>query len=110
MVPVVLLGGLVVAAVATITVYADALRRDVPRRTRHLWAGSVGFVSSGAFVGLCAFGEVLYRAYLGLMGTPKVVHSPRGLVTGLLVGGLAVSSVAVLAYGVGSRYGPLESA
>lgn len=110
MVPLALLSGLPVATVAAGIVYADAARRDLPAATRLRWSAGVAAASLVGF--LVAFGldGVFYRLYAAVAGTPVVVTHPRQLVTTLFVVGLAVSTAAVLAYGFGSRYGPLGTA
>jgi hypothetical protein len=101
--------GVPVAALAAGLVYADAAGRGLPSPARLRWALGVAAASLGGF--LVAFGleETLVRAYLALSSGPLVVTSPRQLVASLFAVGLAVSAGAVLAYGVGSRYGPFAA-
>lgn len=93
----------VVPFLAAGLVYADAHRREVGRRRRLWWSVAVGVVSAAGFLGALAFDGPLFRAYVALTGTAPVVTSPRHLLAGLLLLGLAISAAAVLAYGAGSR-------
>lgn len=99
----------IVAVLAASLVYVDAGRRDLPRRTRLGWTAGVGILSLGGFLAVYLFDGVLARTYLLLGGEPFVVRSPREVVTVLFLLGLAISAAAVLAYGLGSRYGPLAA-
>ncbi|WP_232686325.1 hypothetical protein [Halobacterium zhouii] len=110
MVSVVLVAGLVIGATGTGLVLADAVRRELPPRTRYVWTGSVGVVSLGGFLAVYPFENVLYRLYLEVTGSPAIAPQPREVTAALLLVTLAASAVAVLAYGFGSRYGPLKAA
>lgn len=90
-------------------VYTDTKRRALTLRTRVQWTVGVGFVSFGGYLGAYAFDDVLSRAYSLIFGGPVVVHSPREFLTGLFTVGLMVSVLAVLTYGIGSRFGPLKT-
>ena len=109
MVSAVLVGGLLLGAFATGLVFADTVRRDLPPRTRYRWTGSAGLTRAGGFLTLYRFDDVVYRRYHEATGGPAVAPLPREVSAGLLVTGVAASAVAVLAYGFGSRYGPLKA-
>lgn len=68
-----------------------------------------GLVSLGGFLGAFVFDRVLSRAYFLVLERQVVVHSPRELLMGLFIVGLSVSAIAVLIYGIGSRFGPLKT-
>lgn len=82
-------------------------RRDLTPRVRALWAVGTGLLSVGGFVGAFLFRSYLFRVYPRLGGEPLIVRAPSDLLFFLFVGGLGVSVAALLAYGFGSRFGPL---
>lgn len=104
------LAGVPVAALAAGLVYADAAGRDIASAARLRWTLGVAAASLGGFLVTFGLDGVLIRAYLTLSSGPLVVTSPRQLIASLFVVGLTVSAGAVLAYGIGSRYGPLAAA
>ncbi|WP_255151077.1 hypothetical protein [Halorarius halobius] len=97
------------AAVATGLVYADTRRRSFPPTARRAWTGAVALVSVGGFFAAFTFDSELAAAYHLFTGRPVVVTSPLALLFGLSLVGLVTTAAAVLAYGVGSRYGPLAA-
>ncbi|MBV0903755.1 hypothetical protein [Haloarcula salina] len=107
--PLPLFAALFVVPVAVALVLVDAGKRGLSRRTRRRWSGGVGVVSLGGFVASAALDGALVPAYNALLGRPVVVVTPLQLLTGLVLVGLAVSALAVLTYGVASRYGPLAA-
>ena len=87
---------------------ADTLRRDPPARTQVGWIGFVALVSIGGSLAVAAGDSALYR--LALASEPGVIAvTPLQLITTSIGAGLLLSALAVLAYGVGSRYGPLST-
>lgn len=104
-----LLAALFVVPVAVALVHADAARRGLPSRTRRRWCVATGLISLGGFVASAVLDGALARAYDALLGRPVVVVTPLQLLTGLVLVGLAVSALAVLTYGVASRYGRLAA-
>lgn len=105
-----LLCGLFVGTVAPGLVYADAVRRDLPGRARRLWTGATVLVSVGGFTAAFRRLDALYRLYLDATGGPAIAPLPREVATAVVVVALAAAAAAVLAYGFGSRYGPLKAA
>jgi hypothetical protein len=108
MVSIVLLSGLFVGVLTSGVVLADTSRRNLTFRTRCFWIGSVGVVSIGGPLTVYLFDDILYRLYFGLTDGPAVTLLPREVAVAFLVIGLTSGVVAVLAYGFGSRYGPLK--
>lgn len=100
---------LAVGLLATGLVVADALRRDLPTRRTLGWTGFVALVSIGGSLTVAVADDTLYRLWAS-GGDTAIVVTPVQLLTGVVVAGLAVSTLAVLTYGVGSRYGPLAAA
>lgn len=88
-------------------VYADTRQRRLPWQTRLSWSASAGLVSLGEFLLVFTFDSLLSRAYFLVLDDPIVVHSPRELLTGPRIAGVAVSAMTVFTYGIASRYGPL---
>jgi hypothetical protein len=108
-----LLLALPVTAVAAGVVYADAARRGLPLASRLRWTAGVSAGSLAGFSVAFGLASWLFRAVHSLTGSPGgavVVVSPVELVTTLSAAALAVSAAAVLAYGFGSRWGPLAAA
>ena len=102
-----LLVSLIVGLIATSLVVADTLRRDLPARTQAGWIGFVALLSIGGSFAVADGDDALYR--LALAGEPRVVTvTPRQLIGATIGAGLGLSALAVLAYGVRSRYGPLS--
>lgn len=107
-----LLLALPVTAVAAGVVYADGARRGLPMASRLRWTAGVSVASLGGFSVAFGLESWLFRIGHSLSGSPGevvVVVSPVELVTTLSGAALAVSAVAVLAYGFGSRYGPFAT-
>lgn len=108
-----LLLALPVTAVAATVVYRDATRRDLPRTSRLRWTAGVAAASAAGFAFAFGFESWVVRTLLASAPSPSgvvVVTSPMQALTTLFAVGLAVSAAAVLAYGVGSRYGPFAAA
>ena len=105
---VILLSGLSVGMIATGIVFVDTVRRGFSIRDQLIWSGIAGGISLGGFITVYVFDAVLYRLYLQLTGSSTVVPVPRELAEGFLYIGLGLGVIAVLAYGFGSRYGPLK--
>ncbi|WP_313695142.1 hypothetical protein [Halorarum halobium] len=89
--------------------YADGTRRSLTVPARLRWTLGIGCVSIGGFLAAFAFDGVVFRLYSVAVGRQFIVQSPRELLTILFSIGLVISTVAVLLYGVASRFGPLES-
>ena len=106
---VVALLNLVVGLLATILVTADTLRRELPRRTQAGWIGFVAAISIGGSLAVALGDDVLVRLWIARSG-PAIAVPPRQLLTGVFIAGLTLSTLAVLAYGFGSRYGPFAAA
>jgi hypothetical protein len=98
-----------VAMLVTGAVFTDTTRRGLEPRTRFRWTVGVGSVSLGGFLGVFAFDGVLFRAYAAVFGRPVIVQSPREPLALPFIVGLTLSLLAVLAYAVGSRVGPLAA-
>jgi hypothetical protein len=110
MVSVVLLSGLFIGMIATGLVFADTNRRNMRFQTRYLWTGFVGLVSFGGFLTVYLFRDPLYQFYLNVTNSPAIAPLPREVAIAFLLLALALGVFAVLAYGFGSRYGPLKAA
>jgi len=100
---------LFVSQVAAALVYADATRRGLSQRYRTIAAAAVGLASFGGFLAAAVFGSGLLAAYYRLLNRPVIAVTPLDLVLSLLLFGLAITALAVVGYGVVSRYGPLAS-
>ena len=97
---------LVVGLIATSLVLADTIRRDFPIRTQAGWTGFVALVGVGGSLAAAVGDDALYR--LALASDTRVAATPLQLITATIGAGLALSALAVLTYGDGSRYGPLS--
>ncbi|ESS09995.1 MAG: hypothetical protein A07HN63_00206 [uncultured archaeon A07HN63] len=93
---------------ATAVVVVDTHRRGLSPRVQAGWVGFVAISSIGGSVAV-AVGDTVFLRLLQL-GMPLVVVTPFQLLTTVLIAGLTLSALAVLTYGVGSRYGPLATA
>ena len=102
-----LLVGLGVGLVATSLVVADTLRRDLPARTQAGWVGFVALLSIGGSIAVAVGDSTVFRL-LAASSDPVVAVTPLALLTRLVLASVALSALAVVAYGVGSRYGPLS--
>ncbi|ERH07184.1 MAG: hypothetical protein J07HN4v3_02821 [Halonotius sp. J07HN4] len=100
---------LAVGLLATILVFTDTLRRDLPPRTQVGWIGFVAAVSIGGSLTVALADDVLFQLWTA-GSDPVIAVTPLQLLTGVVIAGLALSTLAVLTYGVGSRYGPLAAA
>lgn len=96
---------LFVSPVAAALVYADATQQGLSRRHRTVFPAAVGLISFGGFLAAAAFGSGLFTTYYRLMDRPVVV-TPLDLLLSLLLFGLTITTLAVIGYGVSSRYGP----
>ncbi|AUG48369.1 hypothetical protein BVU17_12845 [Haloarcula taiwanensis] len=101
------LAALFVSPVAVALVYADAGRRDLSSRYRAVAAATVGVASFGGFLAAAVFGSGLLSAYRRLLDQPAVAVTPLEFLLSLLLFGLVGTALAVLGYGVASRFGPL---
>jgi len=110
MVSVVLLSGLFIGVIATGLVFADTNRRNIQPKTRYLWTGFVGLVSLGGFLTVYILRDALYQFYLKVTNSPAIAPLPREAAIAFLFLALVLGVLAVLAYGFGSRYGPLKVA
>jgi len=110
MVSVILLSGLFIGVIATGLVFADTNQRNIRSQTRYLWTGFVGVLSLGGFLAVYVLQDVLYQFYLNVTDSPAIAPPPREVVIAFLFVALVLSVLAVLAYGFGSRYGPLKAA
>mgnify|MGYP000181983900 CR=1 FL=1 len=104
-----LLIGLLVGLIATGLVVADTVRRGLPARTQAGWIGFVALVSIGGSLAAPLIDSVFYRLALAVEPTAVTVTPLQMFATRIGLR-LTLSAVAVLAYGVGSRYGPFKSA
>ena len=102
-----LLVGLIGGLTATSLVIADTIRRELPARTRGGWIGFVALVSIGGSVGV-AVGDTTVFRLIAAGSDPVIAVTPLALLTRLVLASVALSALAVVAYGVGSRYGPLS--
>ncbi|EMA10810.1 hypothetical protein SAMN05443574_10220 [Haloarcula vallismortis] len=100
---------LFVSPAVTALVYADARRRALSRRYCTAAASTVGIASFGGFLAATALGSDLLSAYYRLLNQPVIAVTPLDLLLSLLLFGLANTTLAVIGYGVASRYGPLAS-
>ncbi|GCF14161.1 hypothetical protein Harman_20960 [Haloarcula mannanilytica] len=98
---------LFVSPVAAALVYADASRRDLSQRYRTIAAAAVGVASFGGFLAAAVFGNGLFSVYYRLLDRRFIAVTPIDLLFSLLLFGLAITALAVVGYGVASRYGPL---
>ena len=110
MVSVVLLNGLFIGVIATGLVFADTNRRNIQSQTRYLWTGFASLVSLGGFLAVYILRESLYQFYLKITNSPAIAPLPREVAIAFLFIALALGVLSVLAYGFGSRYGPLKAA
>lgn len=110
MVSVVLVSGIIIGVVATGLVFTDTIRRELSLRTRYLWTGSVGIVSVGGFLTAYLFDDALFQLYLEVTDSAAIAPMPREVAITLLFVALVASTVSVLTYGFGSRYGPFKAA
>jgi uncharacterized membrane protein len=99
---------LFVSPAAAALVYADARRRALSRRYGTAAASAVGLVSFGGFLVAAISGTGLLSAYYRLLKQPVIAVTPLDLVFSMFLLGLAVTALAVLGYGIGSRFGPLS--
>ena len=99
--------GLLVGLIATSLVVADTLRRDLPARTQAGWIGFVALVSIGGSFAVAIGDSAVFRL-MAAGSDPVIAVTPLALLTSLVLASAALSTLAVLAYGVGSRYGPLS--
>ncbi|MDT3433557.1 hypothetical protein [Haloarcula sp. 1CSR25-25] len=97
---------LFVSPAAAALVYADARRRDLSHRYCTAAASAVGLASFGGFLAASLFGSGLISTYYRLLDRPVIAFTPLDFLLSLLLAGLAVTVLAVLAYGLTSRYGP----
>ncbi|EMA16488.1 hypothetical protein [Haloarcula marismortui] len=100
---------LFVSPAVTALVYVDATRRDLSKRYCTVAAFAVGLASFGGFLAASALGSGLLSASYRLLNQPVIAVTPLDLLLSLLCFGLAVTALAVLGYGLTSRYGPLAS-
>lgn len=105
-----LLIGMIGGIIATALTYADAARRNLPIQTRYLWSGGVAGVGLGSPFVIYVYEDTIIQLGYNLTESAVVVQSPRELVALLSFIGLAIAAAATLAYGFGSRLGPLKSA
>ncbi|KAA9399842.1 hypothetical protein Har1130_01815 [Haloarcula sp. CBA1130] len=100
---------LFVSPAAAALAYADARRRDLSQRYCTAAASAVGLASFGGFLAASLFGSGLFSAYYRLLDRPVIAVTPLDFLLSLLYLGLSITVLAVLGYGVASRYGPLTS-
>jgi len=98
---------LFVSPAAAALVYVDASRRALSRRYRTVAAFAVGLASFGGFLAAAVFGSGLFSAFYRLLERPVIAVTPLDLLLSLLCFGLAITALALLGYGLTSRYGPL---
>jgi len=103
-----LLVGLIGGLTATSLVIADTIRRELPARTRGGWIGFVALVSIGGSVGV-AVGDTTVFRLIAAGSDPVIAVTPLALLTGIVLTSGFLCALAVLAYGIGSRYGPFKS-
>ncbi|EMA33460.1 hypothetical protein [Haloarcula japonica] len=102
-----IVAALFVSPAVAALVYADARRRDLSRRYRTAAASVVGFASFAGFLAASVLGSELFSAYYRLLNQPAIAVTPLDLLFSLLLFGFAITALAVLGYGLTSRYGPL---
>ena len=102
-----IVAALFVSPAVSALVYADASRRDLSRRYRTAAVSAVGLASFGGFLAASALGSGLLSASYRLLNQPVIAVTPLDLLLSLLLFGLAITALAVLGYGLTSRYGPL---
>ncbi|EMA19658.1 hypothetical protein [Haloarcula argentinensis] len=100
---------LFVSPAVTALVYVDARRRDLSRRYCTAAASAVGLASFGGFLVASVLGSGIFSTYYRLVSQPAVAVTPLDLILSLLLFGFAITALAVLGYGLTSRYGPLAS-
>jgi hypothetical protein len=100
---------LFVSPAAAALVYADARRRDLSQRDCTAAASAVGLASFGGFLAASVLGSGLLSVYYRLLNQPAIAVTPLDLLLSLLLFGLAITALAVVGYGLTSRYGPLAS-
>ncbi|GGK55164.1 hypothetical protein [Haloarcula sebkhae] len=100
---------LFVSPAVTALVYADARRCDLSQRYCTAAASAVGLASFGGFLVASVLGSGLLSVYYRLLNQPVIAVTPLDLLLSLLCFGLATTALAVLGYGLTSRYGPLAS-
>jgi len=100
---------LAVGLVATTVVAVDTHRRGLSTRMQAGWIGFVAVSSIGGSVAVAAGDAGLLRL-LQFGRDPMLVVTPVQLLATVLIAGVTLSALAVLAYGFGSRYGPLAAA
>ena len=99
---------LAVGLVATTVVAVDTYRRGLSTRMQAGWIGFVAVSSIGGSVAVAAGDAGLLRL-LQFGRDPMLVVTPVQLLATVLIAGVTLSALAVLAYGFGSRYGPLTA-
>jgi len=99
---------LAVGIVATAVVAVDTRRRGLSPRAQAGWIGIVATISIGGSLAVALGDDVLFRLWI-TRSDPAIAVTPLQLLTGVVVAGVALSALAVLAYGFGSRYGPLAA-
>ena len=99
---------LAVGVVATTVVAVDTHRRGLSTRRQAGWIGFVATISIGGSGAVAAGDAVLFRL-LQFGSDPLLAVTPLQLLVTVLIAGLTLSALAVLAYGFGSRYGPLTA-
>ncbi len=110
MVSVVLLTGLLIGVVASGLASVDMRRRELTPRTYYFWTGGVALVSIGGPLTVFLFDNLLYQLYSGLTGGSRIALLPREIALIFITFSLIAGCISVLAYGIGSRYGPLKVA
>jgi len=100
---------LFVSPAAAALVYVDATRRDLSKRYCTVAAFAVGLASFGGFLAAAVFGSGLFSAFYRLLERPVIAVTPLDLLLSSLLFGLTGTALALLGYGVASRYGPLAS-
>jgi hypothetical protein len=104
-----LLVGLVAGLIATGLVIADTVRRRLPARTQAGWIGFVALVSLGGSLAAPVLDSAFYRVALAVEPT-AVTTTPLQMLAARVGIRLLLSALGVVAYGIGSRYGPFKSA
>jgi hypothetical protein len=94
------------ALLAAGLVAVDATRFGLDARRRLYWAVGVGLVSASGFLGAFLVLPEAYQFYHRLTGQPVVVRTPYEVVLNGVLVGLAVTALAMLAYGIGTRGRP----
>jgi len=97
---------LFITPAAAALVFADASRRGLSHRRRTVWTIGVGLVSFAGFLGAALLDAGVIATYYGLLDRQVAAVTPLELLARIVAFGVAVTVLAVLGYGLASRFGP----